>query len=236
MNSLYMGIPGNYFLDGSNDIEATVARLSHAFPDIRIKHVVYEANCSLNVLDFCSMVGQKPGPVLLLQPIKSTVLERIRVRLAANVPVLAPVIASEAELHGALIEVINSFANGEPLIAVDVVVALLVMAKLEANHMWAGNAKGYMWAADIPKGRGVDEKYKDRTPHVLNLLYQHKLLVKKPSQGKSKYALNDLRRVDIYDILRDRKLPAEVEGYLQRHPAVESVRSLDELPDYKDKR
>lgn len=114
----------------------------------------------------------------------------------------------------------------------DIIVALLIMAKLEANHMWAGNSKGYMWAADIPKGRGVDEKYKDRTPHVLNLLYQHHLLVKKPSQGKSKYALNDQCRTEIYGALRERKLPREVERLLQRHPTLESVRSLDGLPDY----
>jgi hypothetical protein len=116
---------------------------------------------------------------------------------------------------------------------VDIIVALLVMAKLEANHMWAGNAKGYMWAADIPKGRGVDEMYKDRTPHVLNLLYQHHLLVKKPSQGKAKYALNVQCRTEIYEVLRDRKLPREVERLLQRHPTLESVRSLDVLPDYE---
>lgn len=236
MTSLYMGFPTNCFLDESNDIGAAVARLSQAFPDVKIKHVIYDANCSLNILDFCSMVGQKPGPVLLLQPIQGNVLERIRVRLAANVPVEAPTIAGEAALHGAVTDVIRHFDNGEPRIALDIVVALLIMAKLEANHMWAGNAKGYMWAADIPKGRGVDEKYKDRTPHVLNLLLQHDLLVKKPSKGKSKFALNDENRIEIYEILRGRKLPAHVEGYLQRHPTLESVRSLDALPDYEDLR
>ena len=236
MTSLYMGFPPNCFLDGSNDIDAAVARLCHAFPNVRVKHVIYDANYSLNVLDFCSMVGQKPGPVLLLQPIKGTVLERIRVRLAANVPVEAPTVASETGLHGAVTEVLEHFGNGEPRIALDIIVALLIMAKLEANHMWAGNAKGYMWAADIPKGRGVDEKYKDRTPHVLNLLLQHKLLVKKPSKGKSKFALNDDCRIEIYEILRGRKLPVEVEGYLQRHAVLESVRSLDGIPDYEDSR
>lgn len=236
MTSLYIGFPNNCFLDGSNDIGATVARLDDAFPDVTIKHVVYDDSYSLNILNFSSMVGQKPGPVLLLQPLKATVLDRIRVRLAVTVPVAVPTISSEAELHEAVTSVIDHFTNGEPLVAIDIIVALLVMAKLEANHMWAGNSKGYMWAADIPKGRGVDEKYKNRTPHVLNVLYQHDLLVKKPSQGKSKFALNDQCRTNIYEVLRDRKLPREVERLLQRHPTLESVRSLDVLPDYEASR
>lgn len=115
MTSLYVGFPKNCFLDGSNDIGATVARLGNAFPNVTIKHVVYDDSCSLSILDFSSMVGQKPGPVLLLQPIKANVLDRIRVRLATTVPVEAPTLASEAELHEAVTSVIDHFANGEPL-------------------------------------------------------------------------------------------------------------------------
>ena len=77
MTSLYVGFPKNCFLDGSNDIGATVARLGNAFPNVTIKHVVYDDSCSLSILDFSSMVGQKPGPVLLLQPIKANVLDRM---------------------------------------------------------------------------------------------------------------------------------------------------------------
>ncbi|WP_419737259.1 hypothetical protein [Pseudomonas sp. COR18] len=48
-----------------------------------------------------------------------------------------------------------------------------------------------------------------------------------------KTTINELRGVEIYNILRDSKLPAEVEHYLQLHPATESVRSLDRPPDYE---
>jgi hypothetical protein len=236
MISLYMGFPTPCFIEGNGDVVMAVAQLRACFPGLKIKHVNYDAQCSLSVLDFCSMVGQKPGPVLLLRPIQSKVLEAIRQRLAANVPVVAETIASEEELHDAVATVVGHFENGEPLVAIDIVVGLLIMAKLDDGHMWAGNAKGYMWASDVPKGRGVDEKYKDRVPHVLNILLQHGVLVKKPSQGKSKFALNPDRKIDIYEMLRDRKFKGAVEGYLQRNHQVESVRVLDDLPDYEDVR
>ncbi|MEE4675873.1 hypothetical protein V2K57_15810 [Pseudomonas alliivorans] len=92
--------------------------------------------------------------------------------------------------------------------------ALLILEKLVLNNIWGGKEKGYMWSTDIPKGRGVDEKYAHRTPHVLNLLLQHDLLIKKASQGKSKYALNSHLRTDINAILRDRKLPEDLNRLL----------------------
>jgi len=236
MTSLYMGFPNPCFIDGSDDVDAAVASLRASFPDLRIKHVIYDASCSLSVLDFCSMVGQKLGPVLLLRPIQSKVLEGIRLKLAANVPVASETASTEEELHYAVSMIVGHFENGEPLVAIDVVVGLLIMAKLDNEHMWAGNAKGYMWAADIPKGRGVDEKYKDRVPHVLNILSQHNVLVKKPSQGKSKFALNPEQKIAIYEVLRNRKFGTVVEGYLLRNHQTESVRVLDSLPGYDDAR
>lgn len=235
MISLYMGFPASCFIEDSDDVDAAVGRLREAFPDIKIKHVIYDSACSLNILDFCSMVGQKLGPVLMLQPIKSSVLEGVRLRLAANVPVAAELICNDDELKRAVATVIGQFENGEPMTGMDVVVGLLIMAKLDDGHMWAGNAKGYMWVSDIPKGRGVDEKYKGRVPHVLNIMFQHGLLVKKTSQGKSKYALNPDKKPDIYDMLRGRKFSAVIEGYLLRYQQLESVRALDDLPGYEDK-
>lgn len=235
MISLYVGFPANCFI-GNGDVDAAVECLKVEFPDVRIKHVVYDARCSLSILDFCSMVGQRPGPVLLLRPIQSTILEEVRLRLAFKLPVACEMIASEEELCGAVDTVLGHFRNGEPMVSLDLAVALLVLAKLEDGHMWGGNAKGYMWAADIPKGRGVDEKYKDRVPHVLNVLLQHDFLINKPSKGKSKFALNPILKPDIYEALRLRSFPEQTGRFFLRHQQLESVRVLDGLRDYTEGR
>jgi hypothetical protein len=171
-----------------------------------------------------------------LKPIKATVLEGVRLRLAVKLPVACEMVACEESLCAAAGAVLGQFKSGEPMVPLDIAVAILILAKLEDGHMWGGNAKGYMWAADIPKGRGVDEKYKDRVPHVINILFQHDMLIKKPSQGKSKYALNPSMKLDIYETLRLRSFPEEIGRYLFRHQQLESVRVLDDLPDYTEAR
>lgn len=235
MISLYLGLPATCFI-GNDGADAAVERLKAELPGVKIKHVVYDANCSLSILDFCSMVGQRPGPVLLLKPIKATVLEGVRIRLAVKLPVACEMVACQESLRAAVGTVLAQFKSGEPMVPLDIAVAILILAKLEDGHMWGGNAKGYMWAADIPKGRGVDEKYKDRVPHVINILLQHNLLIKKPSQGKSKYALNPCMKQDIYETLRLRSFPEVIGRYLFRHQHLESVRVLDNLPEYAEGR
>ncbi|KKA06220.1 hypothetical protein VP02_18900 [Pseudomonas ogarae] len=231
MISLYVGFPATCFI-GNDGVDAAVECLKVEFPDVRIKHVVYDARCSLSILDFCSMVGQRPGPVLLLEPIQSKVLEEVRLRLALKLPVACEMIVCEEELCAAVDTILGQFKSGEPMVPLDLAVALLVLAKLEDGHMWGGNAKGYMWAADIPKGRGVDEKYKDRVPYVLNILLQHSFLISKPSKGKSKFALNPSLKPDIYEALRLRSFPEKTGRLFLRHQQLESVRVLDDLPEY----
>ncbi|WP_339496103.1 MULTISPECIES: hypothetical protein [Pseudomonas] len=235
MISLYLAFPATCFI-GNEKAEMAVERLRAQFPAVTIKYVVYDANCSLSILDFCSMVGQKPGPVLLLKPIKTSVLEGVRLRLAVKLPVACEMVACQESLCAAISMVLRQFENGEPMVPLDIAVAILILAKLEEGHMWGGNAKGYMWAADIPKGRGVDEKYKDRVPHVINILLQHEMLIKKTSQGKSKYALNPSIKLDIYETLRLRSFPEAIGRYLFRHEQLESIRVLDNVPEYPEGR
>lgn len=193
----------------------------------------YARDASINAQDFCSMVLQSPGPVVLLRPIQNGSLEEIRRRLGARVPVFIEDATSDAELSGIIEKAVGAFEAGEPLIALDLVVALLVMEKLDQEHMWGGYAKSYMWADDISKGRGVSEKYALRVPHVINVLFQRGILIQKTSQGAKKYALNPDRRQEIHEWLRQRKLPQDVEGPLLRHPVLESVRALDSLSTHE---
>lgn len=193
----------------------------------------YDVRASLNARDFCSSVLQNPGPVLLLEPVQRSVIEDVRVRLRGRVPVVVETVGEVVELRAAILRVGESYDQGEPLLPYDVVVALLIMRKLDQERMWAGNSKGYMWADNVRKGRGLDEKYEPRVAHVLNVMIQHGIIEPKTSNSKSKYALNPLRREEIYDCLRKRQLPEAVERILSRNGAVESARALDLLDEYE---
>jgi hypothetical protein len=89
---------------------------------------------------------------------------------------------------------------GEPLLARKFVLAVLLVRKLRNGHYWRGNAKGYLWYSDLAKGRGVDERFADIVQEVANDLFIHEILVKKISQGKSKYALNPDRKEEVHAI------------------------------------
>lgn len=194
----------------------------------------YEPDSSLNARNFCSMVLQSPGPVVMLQPVQSRTVEEVRRRLGGRLPIVVDYIATTEELLALIDTAVEHYQRGEPLLALDVVVALLMIRKFDQEHMWTGNSKGYMWASDIPKGRGLDLKYEPRVSNVLNILYMHGLVVYKTSNSKKKYALNPLRREDIYAILRARKFPLDIEGPLLRNQGRESVRALDLLDCYDE--
>lgn len=232
MGNIYVGYPSLKY----DNSPASLLELCQQQPELygcwRLRLCAYKPDASLIARDFCSMVLQSPGPVVLLRQVKNSTLEEIRSRLGARVPVMVEEIAAIEDLLAALNQAIQQFESGEPLLALDLAVAFLMVRKLDQEHMWTGNAKGYLWAGDIPKGRGLDAKYEPRVANVLNILLQQGIVVFKTSNGKKKYALNPLRREEIYEILRNRKFPDTIERPLLRHPALESVRALDCLEIY----
>lgn len=234
MTILYLGHPAREY---EGDVIAEIVDefiASFAKDGWEIRPTCYDQQKSLDARDFTSMVLQRPGPVLLLNPVQQRVVELVRQRIGVRTPVELATIYDSAALKQAVENTIAAFDAGEPRLSLDVVVALLMIRKLAREQMWAGNAKGYMWADDIPKGRGLDEKYAARVPNVINVLLNHELLVRKTSQHTSKYALNPLRKVEIFGYLRDRRLPNAVEAPLARGIAQESVRALDLLDDFAE--
>ncbi|WP_186210705.1 hypothetical protein [Burkholderia gladioli] len=199
-----------------------------------IKEAIYDHNAGLNVVDLNARVRQTPGPVLLMRPVKNGTLELVRAKLGGLVPVLVAEAYEIGALRAAITDICRRHEGGEPHEALSVILALLLMRKLDQEHMWTGNAKGYMWASDIPKGRGVDVKYAGEVPHLLNTLQQAEILVFKISNSKRKYALNPDKRELIYDCLRRRRLPDDLHRKLSRSNEIESVRLLDCLADYAD--
>lgn len=187
----------------------------------------YAKDSALNAQDFCSLVLQTLGPVVLLQPLQARSLQEIMLRLGGRVPVVIAEVFCIEDLNEAIASAILDFAAGLPNESLDVVVALLLMQKLDRELMWAGNAKGYMWNDLLAKGRGVDEKYACRLPTVISVLNQGELLVFKTSKGKRKYALNPDKRPEIHKILNNRKFPPQMQGALVKNAQTEKVRVLD---------
>src|SRR3990167_2580587 len=234
MTILYLGHPvreyeGDVVADVVEEFVASFTRMGW-----EIRPSCYVRQKSLDARDFTSMVLQQPGPVLLLGPVQQRVVELVRQRIGTRTTVDLATIFDRDALTEAVDQAIAAFDAGEPRLSMDVVVALLMIRKLAREQMWSGNAKGYMWADDIPKGRGLDEKYAARVPNVVNVLLNHGYLVRKTSQHTSKYALNPERRAEIHGILRDRRLPRNVEAPLARGALQESVRALDLLGDFAE--
>ncbi|MDN5780612.1 MAG: hypothetical protein L0H23_01090 [Luteimonas sp.] len=193
--------------------------------EVHVTH--YASDTSVNVGDFSSRVLSAPGPVLLLQPIQRNSRIEIHTRVGGSLPVLVEEAYELAHLSQFINGAITAFNDGVPQVPLDRAAALMLMHKLDKNHMWAGNAKGYMWAADLSKGRGYDEQYADRLPLVLSILSREGLLVSKPSQGKKKWALNRARRADIYEIMRTQRFPDNAQRSLGANATLISARALD---------
>ena len=156
----------------------------------------------------------------------------LRARLQDRQIVDVVEIVDEAGLEVALRNLIGQHNAGEPVLPIDLVVALLLMRKLDKEHRWTGNAKGYMWADDLPNGKGVDIQYKPRLGLVIKVLTEAEYLTFKISNGSKKYALNPVHREAIYEILRTRRFPRDVHNKLVRNGGSVSARELDLLNEY----
>jgi hypothetical protein len=232
MGNIYVGHPTFKYCNSLAELVELCRQHPEQYGGWNLRPCAYRPDASLIARDFCSLVLQSPGPVVLLRQVQNNTVEEVRRRLGARVPVIVENVINMDGLLATLNQAINQFEGGEPLVALDLVVAFLMIRKFDQEHMWTGNAKGYLWAGDIPKGRGLDTKYEPRVGHVLNILLQQDLVVSKISNGKKKYALNPDRREQIYEILRIRKFPDHIERPLLRHAGLETVRTLDCLAIY----
>lgn len=229
---LYLCHPREKYLPGVGDSVRAGIKTAEAWDGWKIQRHEYDINNSLRAQTVEAQVIARPGPVLLLTPVQSTLVEELRMRLRGRVSVLMRDCFDEASLLNSMEEARNQYEAGDPQLAHNYVVALLVMRKLDRELRWAGNAKGYMWMDDIPKGRGIAEDLSSSVAHCINVLQQHDMLVWKTSQSSRKYALNPQRRAEIYEILRSRVFPDGLMKVLSRDQRTISARSLDVLIEY----
>ena len=229
---LYLLHPQNRFLPGImtwvEEIRATLAQDAD-WVGREIISREYDIENSFRVIDIVSQVIQVPGPVILVEKVQSRARELLRQHLRSRSVVVVTPCADSTDLYEAVQTARVRFESGEPFLPRKLVVAILLLQKLERGHYWGGNAKRYMYQADLAKARGVDEKFANITPQVANDLLLKDVLIKKPSGGKVKYALNPDRKAEIYAIIERREfLNGDLERVLLKDKEEVSARELDE--------
>ena len=203
-------------------------------PDWTVRLTEYDERRSLNASDFVGLVHSMAGPVLMLRPVQAKTLTEVTQRLEGRQLVTPADAYDAATLLAAVQELKGHHDLGEPLVPLSRAVALMIVRKLEREHLWGGNAKGYMWSDWIPKGRGIDEAFRPHVAGLVFLLKQHNVLISKTSNSQQKYALNPGKREEIGDILRDRKFSIELERVFARDGTTLSTRVLDCLDEYDE--
>ena len=225
---LYLGCPiSRYDGDPASLVDQWRAQPTWNAAAWQMHVTTYAGDSSLDAEGFASRVLQSNGPVLLLKPVQHNALTAIQKRISLRVPIFVEEVGDLTQLSQAIGRALTSFENGEPTVPRDVAVALMLMHKLDANHMWAGNAKGYMWSDDLPKGRGFDEDHAGRLGLVISILLRAEILTRKTSRSASKYALNPDRRKDIYTMMRNRRFPDAVHDSLMDNREWISARAID---------
>lgn len=185
--------------------------------------------CTFNPRDFASQILENRGPILFINPVKAGALAQLRTRIGNDCVVEAHDMTCEADVIAG-IELLQEMHNdGEPRLPHKLVVALLILAKLWKQDCWGGNNKSYMWARDIPKGRGVPIEYKADVSGLLNLMYLHGLLQSKPSNDGTKFALINSDRPIVAEILKTRQFPQSLQPILEKSRVTLSARVLDGL-------
>lgn len=192
----------------------------------------YDHRSALQINDFVSAVLSDIGPCVICRPVQASVLAAVQRKLAARTVVLPPgEIVSSDDLWLNLVDAREKFLSGDPYLPQKMVVALLLLAKLERHQMWGGNAKGYMWLDVLCKGRGLDEQFSGALPAVLNELISAEYVIHKTSQGNKKYALNPGKRPEIAGFIETREFNGDLERILFRDRTLVSARDLDVIDD-----
>lgn len=178
--------------------------------------------------DRVSLVVANLGPVVVVEPVQTPCRELLRTRLRARTIVVTGCIGDSTDLLDLVQTAQTRFDSGEPYLPRKYVAAVLIVRKLESGHYWGGKNKGYMYASDLPKGRGVPDEFASISAEVANDLLLKDILIKKPSGGKSKYALNPDRKSEVYAICENAEfLDVSLRDALCRDTDEVSARLLD---------
>lgn len=179
-----------------------VKELIASDPDWRDWKIIpqsYGPQHDFSAVNLYARVKQRPGPILLLEPVAVASQGRLRERLRPDAAVHVTSVNDSGDLLGAILDARAIFESDEPVLPLRYVVAMLILKKLHRRGSWGGDAKGYLWSYDIPRGGFSNELRESKVIlEVVDDLYNKDVLIRKKKSGsKWKYALNPNRRLEI---------------------------------------
>lgn len=190
----------------------------------------YDYSNSLVVNDLASAVVQRNGPVLLLNPVQTPVIGLLRQKIGHLVVVQVVDAYDQPTLVDALCRTKGMHESGEPQLPRKLVAAILLVHKLAKEKKWGGTRqKNFMWASDLPKGRGFDESFADLLPSLISDLLAEGLLQSKTSQRKKKYALNPQQMDRVIRALNQHSFGGRLQRILEKDTDTVSCRYLDDV-------
>jgi hypothetical protein len=187
----------------------------------------YDQNCGFSVGIVATAVRADPGPVILVEPVRTPSRVELERAIRGRAIVYPRAICCPEDLLAVFEEAKRDYNAGEPRLPRKLVVGVLIVRKLEKLQMWGGKDKGFLRGDDLPKGRGIPDDLADAVHEVANYLKNHDVLQTKRSQGRTKYALNDQNRPAIYRILERRSFEESLMRILERDPTTVPARLLD---------
>jgi hypothetical protein len=160
-------------------------------PSWEVEHESYDRQNSFGVHRLYVKVLNKPGPIVLLNPVQSRARNLLRAKAMTKVVILDNVQPSCTEDVWAVITEARRLADeGFPMSPRRLVVAVLIIRKLMRQKQWGGK-KGYLKRTDLPEG-GIPPRLKGLVLPLANDLRLHGVLVHKVGDGRAKYGLNNV--------------------------------------------
>jgi hypothetical protein len=152
-----------------------------------------DAANSFHALDAYSLVAETRGPVLILGAIKQAPITILHAKLEFECILLHVVgLACVDDIYGAMSEVLRRHDAGEPHVPIRYAAAVQIFRKFQKHNYWGGEGlnKAFIWADDVPNGRGVTGAVAPYALMVAGEMANRGLLKSKRSNGKLKYGLN----------------------------------------------
>ncbi|MDK1046206.1 MAG: hypothetical protein QGM45_11055 [Anaerolineales bacterium] len=176
----------------------------------QIVRIPYNQQNSFRVDDIYGRICSRNGPVVFVEKVQRRPLADFRVRASNRTVIITANAYDAATILKAVADARGRFETREQSSPARYVLAILIVRKLAADNFWGGSNKGYMWAANIPKGRGIPDNMDHQLIFdVVKILHSDGLLIRKTSQGKHKYALNPSHRVRILQIVKSGQMENE---------------------------
>lgn len=184
-----------YFPNLENWINEAWAKLNceGVLQDWSVRILRADQNSTFRPLDMYSVIKETAGPVLILGGISQAAISVLNTKLffvCVSHHVSAP--QHVDQISDAIRELLRRHDDGEPHIPIRFAAAIQILRKLQKHKYWGGEAmnKAFIWADDLPKGRGVTAATSGTTMLVAAELASRGLLKSKRSNGKLKFALN----------------------------------------------